>query len=399
MIYLNSNKFLLNEFNSYKDYKDDPSDKEAVTKIIRNIFDISSDYSIFFINNIYEAYKLLIHSIVSSFSDIKKKPNVIANRMEDPKILSILDEFERDKLITVSYVKSNIYGTINVDDIENHMQKNKTCLLINSFNNYFTGSINNVTKIGELAHKYKIPLFCDCVYSFGKLPIKPKKQNIDVLTFDLDYPGLSFIVINNNLLDGYKLDKYSVKFDGGVEKFAKEDPYIYGLAKSILTNIYKNRRSKNSKLISLKKSILKEFNDMYYSEFISRESAQNTFEDTHNKKKSKTSQPKGATNTKDVTNTKDTTRSKKTDADNPDILIFGNDIANENVCSPHILSVLKIKGKYKPSKSLALCDYPKQVFSNIGVNDNWHKRIITIGLSDCNTQKDIAQIIKLLLSA
>jgi cysteine sulfinate desulfinase/cysteine desulfurase-like protein len=352
MIYLNNNKFLLNNFDTYKEYKDEISDKETVIKLLYEKLDISSDYSIYFINNIYEAYKLVIHSIITSYSNIKKKPHIIVNKMEDPKILDILEEFSKNNVISISFIKSNIYGSINVSEIEKVIQKNKTCLIINSFINYFTGAINNVSKIGELAHRYKIPLFCDCTYTFGKLPIKPKKNNIDILTFDMNYPGLSFIVINNDLLQGYKLAKYSIKFDNTVEEFNIEDPSIYGLAKSILSNIYKNRQSKNKKLIALKNQIIKHLNKMYYCDFI-----------------------------------------KQVPAKDIDVIIFGNDIKNENASAPHIISILKIKGR-KVSNAVTCCDVPKEAFSFIGINDKWQKKVITIGLSDYTTKNDVIKLLK-----
>lgn len=353
MIYLNNNKFLLNDFNSFKDYKDGVSDKDSVIKLLRDNLDMSN-YSIYFINNIYEAYTLLLHSIITSYSNIRKKPHIIVNKMEDPKLLAVVEEFQNNHIITVSYIRSNIYGSINVDEIEKSIQKNKTCLIINSFVNYFTGSINNISKIGELAHKYKIPLYCDCTYAFGKLPIKLNKQNIDIITFDLNYPGLSFIIINNDLLKGYKLAKHSIKFDNNVEKFNIEDSSIYGLAISIITNLYKNRRTKNKNLINLKNNFLKKLNCMYYSEFIKKD---------------------------------------PNDKNSPDVIIFGNDIKNENVCAPHIISILKIKGK-KIKKNIQLCDFSKDIFTHIGINDKWKKKIITVGLSDCTTLHEINELIK-----
>jgi cysteine sulfinate desulfinase/cysteine desulfurase-like protein len=365
MIYLNSNKFTINNSDSFKACANEISNKQAVISLLKDKLDIS-DYSVYFVNNIYEAYVLLLQAVIVSYSSIKKKPHIVTNKMEDPQLLLALENFKKNGSVSVSYVKPNIYGTINADEIELAIQKNKTCLIINSFINYFTGSINNVQKIGEMAHKYKVPLFCDCTYSFGKLPIKPAKQNIDIMTFDLNHPGLSFIIVNNNLLKGYKLAQHSVRFKPDVENVYTEDPHIYGLAKSIITTLYKNRKSKNKRLTSLKSHLLKNIDFMYYSDFVTANLS------TITEKTEKTSHPS---------------------AHVPDAIVFGNDIKNENVCAPHIISILRVK-KRKKISNVQLCQVPGDVFLNIGVNGKWNNKIITIGLSDMTTFKDLNSIIK-----
>ncbi len=355
MFYLNNNKFMLND--RFRTFGHEKSDKQSVINLIKDIMEISN-YSIYFVNNIYEAYILLLHAIIMSYTSVKKKPHIVVNRMEDPQLLLALKTFSKNGSVIVTYVKSNIYGTINAEEIERAIQKNKTCLIINSFVNYFTGSINNIKKIGELAHRYKVPLFCDCTYAFGKLLIKPNKQNIDILTFDMNYPGLSCIVINNNLLKGYKLAQHSVRFGPDIENLHVEDSRTYGLAKSIINLLYKGRKSKNKSLVSLKGRLLKGTNFMYYSDFVSA----NVKKDGEDQKM-------------------------------PDIIVFGNDIKNENVCAPHIISILRIKKKKKIS-NVQFCEFAKDVFLNIGITDKWKDKIITIGLSDVTTAKDLINVIK-----
>ncbi len=355
MIYLNNNKIIINNPDAFRKAK--PSDKQNIIKILRNNLDIS-DYSIFFINNTYEAYTLLLHSIIVSYSKIGK-PHIITNKMEDPHLLAILENFKTNGKISIGYVKSNIYGTINVNEIEYSIQKNKPCLIINSFLNYFTGSVNNVEKIGEVAHKYKIPLYCDCTYAFGKLPIQMNKQNIDIATFDLNLPGFSFIVIKNNLIKGYKLDYYSIKFKNDIENVNLVDPRAYGIAKAILCDLYKNRKAKNKALVKLKNNFLKKNKYMYYSDFI-------------------------AVNSKDIQN--------NNPIDLPDLIIFGKDI-NESSSAPHIISILKTSKSIKKNNVL-FCKIPKGVFKNIGIIDKWENKIITIGLSDSTKLCDISEILK-----
>ncbi len=355
MIYLNSNKFRLNS-SINKVHEGEISDKQTVIKILKEKLKITN-YSVYFVNNIYEAYTILIHAIIISYSHIKKKPHIVANKMEDPQLLLVLENFKKNNSITISYARPTINGTINVEEVEKYIQKDKTCLIIISFINYFIGSINNIQKIGELAHKYKIPLFCDCSYAFGYLPIKPIDQNIDVLTFDMNFPGLSFIIINNDLIKGYKLEQNSIRFRPDVENLHIEDPRTYGLAKNIINSLYKDRKLKNKNLANFKKKILKNKNFMYYSDFVIKNLNQNE---------------------------------KKVI---PEMIIFGPDITDENMSSPHIMSILRIKRKNK-IKNIRLCEIISDIFLKIGITKKWKSQIITIGFSDTTTVKDLSSLLK-----
>lgn len=346
MIYLNSNRFVLRDVNK-KNITE--SDKSTVFKLIHDKFGVSSDYRIFMINNVYESYTLIIDSITRAFSTVKRKPNVITNTMEDPNLINILNDFVKSGAITVTYITPMISGAINPHDIEKAITA-KTCLVVCGSVNCATGAINDTAAIGALAHKRKIPLFCDHTYAIST-PLNPTKNSIDVATFDLDFPGLSFLIIKNDLLTGYKLERYAVRFVEEVEKHNSTDPYIYGLAKYIITTIYKNRQAKNKRLAGIKKQILDATGAMRYEDLIKE--------------------------------------SQEADGKKPDtnrVVVFGG----ENT-SPHIVALLC---EPKLPKNLILCSTPLSVFKYIGITDKWIKKIVIIGISDDTTQKDINKLLK-----
>lgn len=361
MLYFNNNKFQLNDFKTFKEVKELRSTKQEVVTLIKKTLNIPNEYDIYFMNNIYETYALIIHCMIHSYKKINPIPNIITNKMEDPYILNILDHYRKNKEITVTYVKNNIYGMVNAAEVEKVIKEKQTCMIINSFVNLYTGSINNLEKIGAVAHKYKIPLFSDFSYAFGVFPFKPDKNNVDVLTFDMNYPGLSFLVINKKLLEGYDLSSYSIKLKGDVESHDINDVYIYGLAVNILETVYKNRKTKNKKLEKLKKQIFNSLKSLYYSEII-RSEIKPQFKD---------------------------------------IIIFGHDIDKQTLSSPHILTIMCIRrdnSKKINKGGYTFCKINNKVFESIGIIPKWYDNIIVLGLHDYLKNQDINKIIKYIKS-
>jgi len=378
MSYFNNHKFTLNnnivekKINTDLIKKSDTKTaeyKKNMLDTMKSKLNISSDYKIFFMNNVYEMYKSIIHSIIYTYIDIKKFPYILCNKMEDPILLEILKTYEDTKKAHIIFLKSNIYGTINTDEIETSIKKNKPCLIINSFINHFTGAINNIKKIGEMAHKYKIPLFSDCSYIFGRLPINPDKNNIDIFTLSMDYPDLNFIIIKNSLLEGYKLYKYIISFDYNIYKHITKEAYVYNLGTHILQNIYKARRTNNNRIIKLKNYMLKNMDYIYYDEFIKTKLILKDKSDNES-----------MNNDKSEGNTK--------------YIIFGHDINNENMEVPHIMSILVMKKK--KYNGVKFCDIDTSIFDNIGINNKWKSNIIVLGFNDNTKKNDIDKLLKVL---
>ncbi len=345
MIYLNNNRFLLNDFKTFKDRDQKKIDKTKLINIISDKLEIPNSYTIFNINNIYEAYAAVIHAIIFSYSTIRK-PHIICNKMEPPAILDILESYVDQNKVIITFIKPDINGNVSSKNISKSITKN-TCLIINSFINNMTSSIQDIRQISLIAHGQKIPVFCDYTYSFGKLPIDLNNNNMDVFTFTMDYPGLSFIVIKNDFLHGYNLPMYSTTFNEKIAAHFKEDPYIYGLGASIIQNLYKSRNNKNNKLYILKKYLLDRIDHITY---------------------------------------KDLVELKKSDKK----CIYFNGGENS---APHILSFLLLKKK-KMDNGVKLCDMNSRAASALGITDKWKNCVITIGLSDLTTKKDIDTFIK-----
>ena len=100
------------------------------------------------------------------------------------------------------------------------------------------GCINDIKKIGMVAHRYKIPFHTDATQVFGKYKIPLVKNNIDVLSMSfhkLHGPlGLGLLVIRNDLVDGYGLrEQISEASKGGCvveQKIYQQLPHLQRLS-------------------------------------------------------------------------------------------------------------------------------------------------------------------------
>ena len=137
--------------------------------------------------------------------------------------------------------------------------KNNTALISIMHANNELGTINDVKRIGQIAHSRNIPFHTDAVQTFGKYKPNMKKNNIDALSMSFHKlygpMGVGMIIINNEFIQGYGLcsiisgsQQYSLR--GGTENV----PGIAGSLAALIDN-FKNRKKKNQKLLTLKKHI------------------------------------------------------------------------------------------------------------------------------------------------
>jgi cysteine desulfurase len=222
-------------------------------------------YTVIFTSGATESNCFIIRSTVEAYNKIRKiKPHLIISSIEHHSILECAKSVEEAGYAEVSKVEPNIYGCILSEDVEKLIKSN-TCLISIMYANNETGAINNIPKIGELVHKYSLPLHTDAVQIFGKYPINIQKSNIDVLSasFHKLYgpKGIGLLIINNNLIEGYKLQgqicgSQQEGLRGGTENL----PAIASSIECMKVN-FKNRKAKNTRLLKMRNYIIDEINN------------------------------------------------------------------------------------------------------------------------------------------
>lgn len=196
-----------------------------------------------------ESDNLAIKGIASSLR--KKGNHIITSKIEHHAVLNSCKSLEREGF-EVTYLNVNKDGLINLAELENAIADKTILITIMTANNEI-GTIEPITKIGEIARKHNIYFHTDSVQAIGNLKIDVQKMHIDSLSMSAHKfygpkgvgalyvrEGVPFIKIQ----DGGHQEKDK---RAGTENVAE----IVGLGKAIELS-YQNFENYNNKLLSLR---------------------------------------------------------------------------------------------------------------------------------------------------
>ncbi len=124
------------------------------------------------------------NTAIFGVAEARKKTGkrIITSSIEHPSVLEAFRHLESEGF-DVKYVGVKEDGIIDLDELDNYLNNETTIVSIMHVNNE-TGVIQPIEKIKEIMLK-KAPyayLHCDCVQSFGKIDVKPKKMGVDLAT-------------------------------------------------------------------------------------------------------------------------------------------------------------------------------------------------------------------------
>jgi len=220
-----------------------------------------SRYKVIFTSGASESNCTVVGSVVDAFAEIREMiPHVVISAIEHKSILDMVKSLETRGRITASYVAPTPSGHIRPEDVEAALTPN-TCLICVMHANNETGAINDVARIGEIAHAKGVPFHCDAVQTFGKFPLKPV-PHID--SFSISFhkfqgpPGVGALVIKQRLLNGWKLHpliygSQNEGYRGGTENL----PGI-GAAFAATKLTMQDRMDKNATMNTIRKYIMVE---------------------------------------------------------------------------------------------------------------------------------------------
>jgi cysteine desulfurase len=264
-------------YNASTDSKVAKPAKQILEKAINIILDHcnvnNATHKCIFTSGATESNNYIIRACVKAYqSKIKKSnntnilPHIIISAIEHSSIIECVNDLKDRGEIDLSIINPTIYGNILSQDIEKEIKIN-TCLICVMYANNELPIINNIKSIGDIAHKYKIPLHSDCVQIFGKIKMDINNLNIDSLSasFHKFYgpKGIGLLIMSNELINGYELkaeisgsQQYHLR--GGTENIA-------GIASGItaLQNAFINRKKKNENLYKLRLYCLNKLKGIY----------------------------------------------------------------------------------------------------------------------------------------
>ena len=219
-------------------------------------------YTVIFTSGASESNCLILLSVIDAYKrHTGKKPHIITSATEHKSIIQCCNNMKDNGKANITYIEPNAYGCISPDLINKAITSNTALISIMAANNEL-GCINDIKKIGEIAHAHKIPYHTDAVQIFGKYKIQMAKNNIDALSMSFHKlygpMGLGMLVISNDLINGYGLKgqisgSQQNELRGGTENV----PAIAAAIASV-KHTFTSRDSKNKKMYSQKKRILNE---------------------------------------------------------------------------------------------------------------------------------------------
>ncbi len=152
---------------------------EISRKTIANMLGVK-DKDIYFTSGGTEANNMAIFGAAYGLSKIGK--SLITTQIEHPSVLECFKRLEKEGF-DVTYLKPDKDGIISLDELEKSITPKTTLVSVMHVNNE-TGVIQPVDKIKEILNKEAPRAFfhCDCVQSFGKIPVSPVAWGADMVS-------------------------------------------------------------------------------------------------------------------------------------------------------------------------------------------------------------------------
>ena len=240
--------------------------KEQLKKVYQVIFtSCASESNNFIIRSVATAYKF--HS--------KRVPHFILSSIEHKSILKCAQNMANTGNIELSLVDPNQLGFIEPEQVEKAIKPNTCLISIMSANNEI-GTINNIKKIGQLAHKHRVPFHTDCAQTFGKYKIDPVDCCVDAFSVSIHKlhgpPGIGLLVIKKSFIDGYHLLPEICGSQNGDMRGGTENILGIAGAYEALKYTWECRQQKNTNLAKVKQFIMEQLankiNSQTYREYL-----------------------------------------------------------------------------------------------------------------------------------
>ena len=130
-----------------------------------------------------------------------KGKHIITSSIEHHAVLTTCEYLEK-KGYEVTYLKTDEYGLINLEELEHAIRKD-TILISIMFANNEIGTIQPILQIGEIAKAHGVLFHTDAVQAFGQIPISVDEMKIDMLSASghkLNGPkGVGFLYIRKGV--------------------------------------------------------------------------------------------------------------------------------------------------------------------------------------------------------
>ena len=168
-----------------------------------------------------------------AYANKEKGNHIITSKIEHPAVLNTCKKLE-SKGYRITYLNCDANGFIDINQLEKEINKDTILISIMMANNEI-GTIQDVKKIGQIAHNKGIVFHTDAVQGVGNLRIDVKDMNIDMLSLSAHKfygpKGIGALYVR----DGINIERIQ---DGGHQEMNKRAgtenvAEIVGLGKAI----------------------------------------------------------------------------------------------------------------------------------------------------------------------
>ncbi|MGM0508884.1 MAG: cysteine desulfurase NifS [Fusobacteriota bacterium] len=203
--------------------------EEAREKIAK-LLNIKAD-ELTFTGSGTESDNLAIRGVAGAYRN--KGNHIITSKIEHPAVLTTCKKLEEEGF-EVTYLSVDENGMVDLDELKDSIKDTTILISIMHANNEI-GTIQDIEKIGKIAHENGVLYHSDVVQSMGKYEIDPKKKNIDLLSFSghkfYGPKGIGGLYVKN----GVKLKRI---ITGGHQERTRRPgtenvPAIVGMAKAL----------------------------------------------------------------------------------------------------------------------------------------------------------------------
>ncbi|WP_110111473.1 IscS subfamily cysteine desulfurase [Bacillus sp. CGMCC 1.16541] len=122
----------------------------------------------------YVAVQSLLHG------SIHKGKHIVTTKLEHSSLLNLWTHLEQEGY-SITYLPTDSYGLVSIHELERAIRQDTVLVAIQHVNHEI-GTIQPIKAIGHLLKEKGVLFHCDCVQSFGKLPIDVKAANISSLS-------------------------------------------------------------------------------------------------------------------------------------------------------------------------------------------------------------------------
>lgn len=145
-------------------------------KLIANFIHSPQHQNIIFTSGATEALNLAIFGIDYNQS------HIITSSTEHNSVLRPLKTLEKENKIRLTIIPCDENGFVNPEDIESEIKSDTKVIIINHCSNV-TGTVQDIKKISEIAHKNNCLFIVDASQSIGAIEIDVIENDIDILCF------------------------------------------------------------------------------------------------------------------------------------------------------------------------------------------------------------------------